>query len=62
MLFRSISGNGQTKAAHGLMKGLAAANKQHFLAPGVGHYGIFSGRKYREMIYPRIKEFVARHS
>jgi poly(3-hydroxybutyrate) depolymerase len=27
----------------------------------VGHYGIFSGRKYREMIYPRIREFIARH-
>ena len=27
----------------------------------MGHYGIFSGRKYREMIYPRIREFIARH-
>jgi poly(3-hydroxybutyrate) depolymerase len=57
-----ISGNGQTEAAHGLTKGLAAKDKQHFEAKGVGHYGIFSGRKYRELIYPRIKEFIARHS
>jgi poly(3-hydroxybutyrate) depolymerase len=57
-----ISGNGQTEAAHGLTKGIAAKNKQHFEAEGVGHYGIFSGRKYREMIYPRIKDFVARHA
>jgi poly(3-hydroxybutyrate) depolymerase len=57
-----ISGNGQTEAAQGLTPGIPARNKQHFEAKGVGHYGIFSGRKYREMIYPRIKDFVARHA
>ncbi len=57
-----ISGNGQTEAAHGLTPGISARNKQHFEARGVGHYGIFSGRKYREMIYPRIRDFIARHS
>ena len=56
-----ISGNGQTHAAHRLTKGIAAKNKQHFEAKGVGHYGIFSGRKYREMIYPRIRDFIAQH-
>jgi poly(3-hydroxybutyrate) depolymerase len=56
-----ISGNGQTEAAQGLAKGIAAKNKQHFEAKGVGHYGIFSGRKFREMIYPRIRDFVAQH-
>jgi poly(3-hydroxybutyrate) depolymerase len=56
-----ISGNGQTEAAHGLTKGIPAKNKQHFEAKGVGHYGIFSGRKYREIIYPRIREFIAKH-
>jgi poly(3-hydroxybutyrate) depolymerase len=56
-----ISGNGQTEAAHGLCKGVPERERQHFLAKGVGHYGIFSGRKYREMIYPRIREFIARH-
>ena len=56
-----ISGNGQTQAAHGLTKGIAAKNKQHFEAKGVGHYGIFSGRKYREMIYPRVRDFIAKH-
>ena len=55
-----ISGNGQTEAAQGLTKGIPAKNKQHFEAKGVGHYGIFSGRKYRELIYPRIKDFIAR--
>ena len=45
-----------------LCKGIPERHKQHFLARGVGHYGIFSGRKYREMIYPRIREFIAKHS
>ena len=57
-----ISGNGQTEAAQSLCKSIPERDKQHFLAKGVGHYGIFSGRKYREIIYPRIREFVARHS
>jgi len=56
-----ISGNGQTQAAQGLCKGIPEKNREHYEAPGVGHYGIFSGRKYREMIYPRIREFIARH-
>jgi poly(3-hydroxybutyrate) depolymerase len=57
-----ISGNGQTQAAQGLTKGIPAKHKQHFEAKGVGHYGIFSGRKYREMIYPRVRDFIAKHS
>ena len=57
-----ISGNGQTEAAHALCKGIPAKKKQHYLAPGVGHYGIFSGRKYREMIYPKIREFITAHA
>jgi poly(3-hydroxybutyrate) depolymerase len=56
-----ISGPGQTKAAHALCKGIPASARQHFLAPGVGHYGIFSGRKFREMVYPKIRDFIARH-
>ncbi len=55
-----ISGSGQTQAAHTLCTGLPATRRQHFTAPKVGHYGIFSGRKYREVIYPEIKEFIAR--
>ena len=57
-----ISGNGQTEAAHGLTRALPAKDKQHFEAKAVGHYGIFSGRKYRELIYPRIRDFIARYS
>ena len=57
-----ISGNGQTQAAHALCTGIPAKKREHYLAPGVGHYGIFSGRRYREMLYPRIRDFIRRHA
>jgi poly(3-hydroxybutyrate) depolymerase len=53
-----ISGPGQTEAAHGLCSSIPAKRKEHFLVPGVGHYGIFSGRRWRESIYPRVREFI----
>ena len=53
-----ISGVGQTRAAIGLCRGIPAARKQYFLAPGAGHYGIFSGRRWRETICPKIAEFI----
>jgi poly(3-hydroxybutyrate) depolymerase len=56
-----ISGNGQTEAAHGLCTGIPAKKREHFLAPGVGHYGIFSGRRFREMLYPRMRDFIRKH-
>jgi poly(3-hydroxybutyrate) depolymerase len=55
-----ISGNGQTEAAHGLCCNVPAEKRRHLLAPQVGHYGIFSGRKFREQIYPQIRDFVRR--
>ena len=57
-----ISGNGQTEAAHGLCTGIPAKKREHYLAPGVGHYGIFSGRRFRETLYPRIRDFIRRHA
>jgi poly(3-hydroxybutyrate) depolymerase len=54
-----ISGIGQTKAALDLATGLAASRKQYHLAEGVGHYGIFNGRKWREKIAPVVEKFVA---
>ncbi|MHB8667581.1 MAG: polyhydroxyalkanoate depolymerase [Burkholderiales bacterium] len=56
-----ISGNGQTKAAHALCTSIPAAKREHYLAPDVGHYGIFSGRRFRETLYPRIRDFIRRH-
>ena len=57
-----ISGTGQSEAAHALCLNIPAGQREHYLAPRVGHYGIFSGRRWREMIYPQIREFVRRHA
>lgn len=57
-----ISGPGQTEAAHDLCRNLPAGKKEHFIVPGVGHYGIFSGRRWREVICPRIGEFIRRNA
>jgi poly(3-hydroxybutyrate) depolymerase len=53
-----ISGAGQTQAAHDLCSGIPADMKQDFVAPKCGHYGIFSGRRWREIIAPKIGEFI----
>lgn len=53
-----ISGRGQTEAAHDLCSGIAANKREHLLVEGAGHYGIFSGRRWRQMVYPRVKEFI----
>jgi len=57
-----ISGNGQTEAAQGLCSGIPAGKREHLLMPKVGHYGIFSGRRWRETISPRIAQFVRKHA
>ncbi|TPE63951.1 polyhydroxyalkanoate depolymerase [Sandaracinobacter neustonicus] len=53
-----ISGIGQTKAALDIAVNLAEERKRYFLVPGVGHYGIFNGRRWREMIAPQLEEFI----
>ncbi len=53
-----ISCPGQTAAALTMCKNIPAAQKLQFLAPQVGHYGIFSGSKFRKLIYPEIKKFL----
>ena len=57
-----ISGAGQTRAAHGLCTGIPKARQFHFDVEGAGHYGIFSGRRWREMVYPVVKDFIARNN
>jgi poly(3-hydroxybutyrate) depolymerase len=57
-----ISGAGQTQAAHTLCSGIPKSMKQDFVAPQCGHYGIFSGRRWRETICPRIADFIKIHS
>jgi poly(3-hydroxybutyrate) depolymerase len=54
-----ISGTGQTKAAHDLCSSIPAEHRVHYDAEGAGHYGIFSGRRWREMVYPRVRSFIA---
>jgi poly(3-hydroxybutyrate) depolymerase len=55
-----ISGAGQTEAAHGLCTGIPGARSLHYTAEGAGHYGIFSGRRWREKVYPTVRDFIAR--
>jgi poly(3-hydroxybutyrate) depolymerase len=57
-----ITGLGQTQAAHVLCAGLAADQKEHHHQPGAGHYGVFSGRRWREGVAPRIRDFIRRHA
>ena len=57
-----ISGNGQTEAAHALCLNIPGERRGHYVAPGVGHYGIFSGRRWREMIFPRVRDFIKENS
>jgi len=56
-----ISGLGQTQAAHTLCTGIAKSDRIHLTAKGAGHYGIFSGRRWREQVYPKVREFIAQH-
>ena len=56
-----ISGVGQTEAAHRLCVNLPADRKAHYLQPGVGHYGVFNGTRFRAEIAPRIADFILSH-
>jgi poly(3-hydroxybutyrate) depolymerase len=53
-----ISGSGQTQAAHDLCTSIPKARQKHLTAEGAGHYGIFSGRRWREQIAPQIRDFI----
>src|ERR1700759_5239965 len=52
-----ISGVGQTEAAHRLCVNIPPDRKAHWLQPGVGHYGVFNGSRFRAEIAPRIADF-----
>jgi len=53
-----ISGVGQTEAAHRLCVNIPESKKAHWLQPGVGHYGVFNGSRFRSEIAPRIADFI----
>jgi polyhydroxyalkanoate depolymerase len=49
---------GQTVAAHDLCSGLRPYLKRHHMQPGVGHYGVFSGNRWNNQIYPLVKNVI----
>ena len=56
-----ISGSGQTAAVHSICTGVAKTMQRHFEVKGAGHYGIFAGRRWRDMVYPQVKAFILSH-
>ena len=57
-----ISGSGQTRAAQDLCSNIPKNDRQHLEVEGAGHYGIFSGRRWREVVYPQVTAFIRRHA
>jgi poly(3-hydroxybutyrate) depolymerase len=54
-----ISGVGQTQAAHAMCPNIPADKKELYVQKGAGHYGVFNGRRFRDEIYPRIRDFIS---
>lgn len=57
-----ISGSGQTRAALDMCSSVPKSQKRHLEAEGAGHYGIFSGRRWRDVVYPAVKAFILEHN
>jgi poly(3-hydroxybutyrate) depolymerase len=57
-----ICGPGQTVASQDLCRNLPAAKKLQHLQLGVGHYGVFNGRRWQTETYPRVRDFIRAHS
>lgn len=55
-----VCGLGQTAAAHDLCTGIHESRRHHHLQRHVGHYGIFSGRRWENEIYPILQAMIAR--
>jgi poly(3-hydroxybutyrate) depolymerase len=49
---------GQTMAALDLCRGLPVTMKRHHLQTGVGHYGVFSGKRWAQQVYPRVRDVI----
>lgn len=54
-----VTGQGQTRAAHDLCTGLSPGDRLHHLQTGAGHYGVFSGRHWRNEIAPTLVKFIS---
>jgi len=57
-----ISGSGQTRAAQDLCASIPKNDRHHLEVEGAGHYGIFSGRRWREVVYPQVVAFIREHA
>jgi poly(3-hydroxybutyrate) depolymerase len=57
-----ICGPGQTMAAHELCPRIPAYRRRHHLQPGVGHFGVFSGRRWEGQVAPMVRGFIAASS
>ena len=57
-----ISGAGQTQAAHDLCEGVPKERRFHYDVKGAGHYGIFSGRRWREGVYAQVRDFIRKYA
>jgi polyhydroxyalkanoate depolymerase len=53
-----ICAMGQTAVAHDLCQGIRPYMRRHHMQPGVGHYGVFSGRKWENQIYPIVRNMM----
>lgn len=53
-----ICGLGQTEAAHDLCGSIPAQDHYHYVQPGVGHYGVFNGTRWRTEIQPRVRDMI----
>jgi len=56
-----ISAPGQTIAAHDICSSLTHDQRLNLLQKGVGHFGIFNGRRWRDNVMPTIQDWVRRH-
>jgi poly(3-hydroxybutyrate) depolymerase len=53
---------GQTLAAHDLCTGMRPYMRSHYVQAGVGHYGVFSGKRWSNHIYPLVRETIHAHA
>lgn len=56
-----ICGQAQTEAAHELCRNIPPSKREHMLVESAGHYGIFSGSRFRQHVVPRIRSFIRKH-
>jgi len=56
-----ICGLGQTEAAQTICKSIPHSKRKHYIQQGAGHYGIFSGSKFRKFVRPLVTDFIHKY-